>query len=76
MMDAPGRYGSGDVFGTADNFERYRVTRLLRDRAEQFREGKRLVLLGHGNFRDQHDKAHALMAELKVDHEYRDGPAR
>jgi hypothetical protein len=33
-------------------------------------------LLGYGNFRDQHENAHALMTGLKIAHEYRDGPAR
>jgi hypothetical protein len=76
MLDRPGPYGSGDVFGAPANFEKYQVTRLLKERAGSFREGKRLVLLGYGNFRDHHQKAHALMARLKVGHEYRDGPAR
>jgi S-formylglutathione hydrolase FrmB len=76
MLDRPGKYGSGDVFGTADNFAAYQVTRLLEAKADQFREGKRLILLGYGNFRADHRAAHELMDKLKVSHEYRDGPAR
>jgi S-formylglutathione hydrolase FrmB len=76
MWDGPGAYGSGDVFGTADNFARYRVRRLLEAQADQFQKGKRLLLLGYGNFRADHARAHALMDRLKVAHEYRDGPAR
>ncbi len=76
MMDRPGRYGSCDVFGTEDNFEGYRVSKLLGDRADVLQKGRRLILLGYGNFRAEHEKAHALMGELKVAHEYRDGPAR
>ena len=76
MMDTPGKYGSGDVFGTEANFEGYRVGKLLEDKADQFQKGKRLILLGYGNFRAEHEKAHALMDKLKVAHEYRDGPAR
>ncbi len=76
VMDKPGRYGSGDIFGTPDNFEGYRVGKLLEDKADEFQKGKRLILLGHGNFRAEHEQAHALMDRLKVAHEYRDGPAR
>ena len=36
----------------------------------------RLILLGYGNFRDQHEQAHSLMVDLKVPHIYRDGPKR
>jgi hypothetical protein len=64
----------GQVF--ANNFEGYRVGRLLEDRAGSFQTGKRLILLGYGNFRAEHEKAHALMDRLNVSHEYRDGPAR
>ena len=76
MMDKPGKYGSGDIFGTADNFEGYRVGKLLADKADKLGKGKRLILLGYGNFRAEHRKAHDLMDKLKVAHEYRDGPAR
>jgi S-formylglutathione hydrolase FrmB len=76
MMDKPGKYGSGDIFGTEATFEGYRVSKLLEDKAEKFQKGKRLILLGYGNFRAEHEKAHALLDKLKVAHEYRDGPAR
>lgn len=76
MMAKPGQYGSGDIFGTQDNFEGYRVSKLQADKAEKFQKGKRLILLGYGNFRAEHEQAHALMDKLKVAHEYRDGPAR
>jgi hypothetical protein len=68
--------GSGDLFGTEAGFEGYRVSKLLGDNAGKLQKGKRLVLLGYGNFRAEHEKAHALMVRLKVDREYRDGPAR
>jgi hypothetical protein len=48
-MDVPGKYGSGEIFGIRDNFEKYRVTKLLEEQA-----GKRLAVLGYGNFRDEH----------------------
>ncbi len=78
MMGKPGMYGSGDIFGTADNFENYRVSKLLEDNADKFsnEKEKRLVLLGYGNFRAEHVQAHAIMDKLKIAHEYRDGPER
>jgi S-formylglutathione hydrolase FrmB len=76
MMARPGRYGSGDIFGTPENFEKYRITKLLEAQAGKLRRDKRLILLGYAEFRDQHQKAHALMTDLKIAHEYRDGPAR
>lgn len=76
MMDRPGRYGSGDVFGTPENFEPYRITKLLKAQADTFQREKRLILLGYGNFREQHEKVHALMTDLKIAHQYHDGPAR
>jgi hypothetical protein len=51
MMVKPGRYGSDDIFGTEANFEGNRISKLLDDKAEKFQKEKRLILLGHGNFR-------------------------
>jgi enterochelin esterase-like enzyme len=76
MMDKPGAYGSGDIFGTAENFAGYRVSKLLEDNAAKLQKEPRLVLLGYGNFRDHHRQAQELMEKLKVAYEYRDGPAR
>lgn len=74
MMDAPGRYGSGEVFATAENFRRYEVTRLVKERAMDLRG--RLVLTGYGSFRPEHQQFHSLLDGLNVPHVYRDGPAR
>jgi S-formylglutathione hydrolase FrmB len=76
MMDQPNRFGMGDIFGTQENFEKYQIAKLLEQKAEKFQQGQRLVLLGYGSFRDHHEKTHALMVKLKIDHVYRDGPAR
>ncbi len=76
MMDKPGKYGSGDIFGTDDNFAGYRVTKLLEDRAAKLQKETRLILTGYGGFRGEHQKAHELMEKLKIRHEYRDGPQR
>jgi hypothetical protein len=76
MMDSPGKYGSGAIFGSQENFEKYRITKLLERRADDLRGEERLILLGYGNFRDHHRQAHALMKRLGIPHAYRDGPER
>ena len=76
MMDQPNRYGMGDIFGTQANFQPYQITTLLERRVKELQGRKRLILLGYGNFREHHQKAHTLMEKLEIDHEYRDGPAR
>jgi hypothetical protein len=75
-MDRPGPFGSGDIFGTRENFEKYRLTRLLEERAGKLGDGKRLAVLGYGNFRAAHQAAHDLMDRLEIAHEYQDGPPR
>jgi len=76
VMTRPDRFGMGEIFGTQANFEKYQITKLLEKNAAALRENRRLILLGHGGFRDQHEKAHALLDDLKIPHVYRDGPAR
>jgi hypothetical protein len=75
-MDRPGKYGSGPIFGTRENFEKYRVSKLLAEQAGKLKGEKRLAVLGYGNFRAAHQAIHRLMDRLKVPHEYRDGPRR
>jgi Putative esterase len=76
MMNAPGRYGSGESFATRENFAHYQVSRLLERQAGKLGKGKRLAALGYGNFRKDHQAVHTLMQRLQVPHEYRDGPNR
>ncbi len=75
-MDAPNRYGMQEIFATQENFERYRITSLLRQRAGQLAGTPRLALLGYGSFREHHQKIHAQLTDLRIAHEYRDGPQR
>jgi hypothetical protein len=75
-MTRPDRFGMAEIFATQENFEKYQITKLLEAQAGKLQKEKRLLLLGYGNFRDHHDKAHALMTGLKIAHEFRDGPAR
>lgn len=76
MMDAPGRYGSGPIFGTPENFANYQLSRLLREKAGLFHDRVRLIHFGYGNFRAEHEAMHRLMEELRIPDKYRDGPQR
>ena len=69
MKEKPDQFGMDGAFVTQENFERYQVSRLLREKAETFRASKRLAL------RDHHRRAQALLEELKIPVEYQDGPA-
>jgi len=75
MMTRP-LFGMEAIVGTLENFERYRVARLLAERAERVKRAKRLGLFGHGNFRKETQAAHALMEQLGIPHDYADGPPR
>jgi len=76
MMDKAGKYGSGDIFGTQENFAKYRIETLLKAKSKELSTSKRLILTGYGSFREEHARAHDLMSELKIPHVYRDGPKR
>jgi S-formylglutathione hydrolase FrmB len=74
--DKPDQFKMQEIFGTQANFEGYRITTLLRENAALLRERKRLHLAGYGNFRKHTQDAHALLDELKIPHDYQDGPHR
>jgi hypothetical protein len=76
MMMARPRFEMGRIAGTQENFERYRISRLLRERAASVQKMKRLGLFGYGSFRKDTQGAHALMEELGIPHAYADGPRR
>ena len=77
-MKRYGKYGSAPIFGSQVNFEKYRVRRLLTERAAELKSANRLVLTGYDNptFRAAHQAIHVLMQEKKIQHDYRDGPRR
>ena len=76
MKDKPDQFGMAGIFGTQENFEKYRISRLLEQRAAGLRGETRLILIGYGNFRQHHQEAHDLMKKQGIPHEYRDGPGR
>jgi enterochelin esterase-like enzyme len=76
MKAAPNQFGMEPIFGSQENFEQYEVTTLLARRAELLRKMNRLVLTGHGGFREHHQQMHQLLEKLDIRHQYRDGPKR
>ena len=77
MMDAPGKYGSGPIFGTADNFRRYQISSLLEQRATDLRkEPSRLMLIGKGNFQSEHVQIRDRMETLEIPHTWIEGTSR
>lgn len=75
-QDRPDRFGMGPIFGTPENFERYRVSALLERQAAELRGEARLVLTGYGNFRAHHEAIHEQLLRLGIPHVYVDGPPR
>jgi hypothetical protein len=76
MMLERGRYGMEVISGTQENFERYRVSALLRERGKLLGPQPRLLLMGYDFYRGPTVEAHKLMQTLKIPHGYRDGPWR
>jgi hypothetical protein len=76
MQERPDRFGMGPIFGTQGSFDGYYLPRRLRENATWLRDRKRLALLGYDAFRDDMQRAHALLEELRVPHDYADGPRR
>lgn len=76
MMDRPGLYGSGPIFGDKETFATYHLNRLWETADPSFARQKRVILLGYGNFRADHQKAHERLEQLGIQHEFRDGPKR
>ena len=77
MQASPDKYGMGPVFGSLENFEQYKITKLVHARAERLRRRCRLVLTGYAaGFRAHHVSMHLLLDELGIPHAYRDGPQR
>lgn len=71
-MAKPDSYGMGPIYGTQDNFEKYRIPDLLAKRAAELGKESRLILAGTSNFGKHHEAIHEQLTQLKIPHEYRD----
>jgi S-formylglutathione hydrolase FrmB len=70
-MEKP-MFGMGEIVGSQENFEKYRIARLLEQRADSLQKEKRLALIGYASFREHHEALHQKMMQLKIPHQYRD----
>lgn len=67
MMSEPGKFGSGPVFGTVENFRQYQLTDLIHRRAPALKgQPARLGLLGQGSFEPDHRQMVTLLTMLKI----------
>jgi S-formylglutathione hydrolase FrmB len=71
-MAAPNQFGMGPIFGTQENFEKYRISSLLTKQAEELKPRSRLAMVGYSNFRSHHQAIHEQMTRLGIPHEYAD----
>ncbi|MFO0867400.1 MAG: alpha/beta hydrolase-fold protein [Pirellulales bacterium] len=78
MLDRPGPYGSGEIFGDDATFRRYELSARLRSEADRWRGtgAARLLHCGYDNFRNEHLRMEQLLTELQIHRQFRDGPRR
>lgn len=77
LMMSEMKYGSAQIFGTLENFERYRLPELLRKQAETLHgDSPRLIVTGVGNFQSEHERVHVFLVDRNIPHVYRDAPQR
>ena len=76
MKDKPNQFGMGPIFQTQDNFTKYQLSALLKERAKLLKKTNRFVLAGSGNFRRHHQQIHALMKNLDIPHDYHVGSSK
>jgi esterase/lipase superfamily enzyme len=71
MQSAPNRWGMEDVFATPENFEAYKVSALIEQRAGLLRKSPpRLVLMGYGVHGTNVEQMHKKLADLRIAHHY------
>jgi len=65
------------ILGTQENFEHYRVDKLIEQRADLLKQsGARLILLGDGRFAAEHQFIHEKLEMLGVPHHWEHGTPR
>ena len=77
MKEAPDQWDMPEMFGSQVNFEKYRITSLLKRRAGELSRGpRRLVLMGYDCYREETEDLHRWMSERSIPHTYRNGEFR
>lgn len=68
LLDAPGKYGSGEIYDTPKNFAGYHIPSLLEKHAG--RRDLRIAISGYGSFQNELAGAHERMEQLGITHAY------
>jgi hypothetical protein len=76
MLKSIGPWDTAAIFGDQENFERYRLSGLVQTHGANLGPETRLLMLGHGVFQEHSTHMADLLTELRIPHEYRDGPGR
>lgn len=76
LLPRTDRYGMPEIFGSQENFERYRIPQLLVKPDESLKQRSRLALSGYNLFREHQVGLHELMISVKVPHDYEEGSKR
>lgn len=71
-----GKFQSGPIFGSEQNYLKYDVAGLLRAQGAALGKEPRLILLGKGSFADDTAATHTLLQSLAIPHVHIDGPLR
>lgn len=68
------RFGAAPIYGSDENFEKYRLFPLFEKRGAELGmdQPARLSIAGWANFRNDHIRAHEILTQRKIAHEYRD----
>jgi esterase/lipase superfamily enzyme len=67
-LDAPGKYGSGEIYGTPENFAAYHIPTLLERHAGS--RSLKIAISGFGSFQSELAAAHEKMDALGIPHHY------
>ena len=70
MQETTDDYGMNEAFGSMENFNKYRIPLLLKEKAPLFAKEKRIALLGNSLFKEQIEQAHALLDNLGIPHDW------
>ena len=70
MEETPKDYGMKETFGSLENFNKYRIPLLLKEKAPLFIKEKRIALSGNSLFGEQMEQAHKLLDGLGIPHDW------
>lgn len=71
-----GNYGNSDIFGDEKNFDKYKISALVSQKADFLKEKKRLILMGYGNFEWHVKRMREILIKSEIPHDYDSGCKR